>query len=268
MNISVIIPTYNRREFLKRAISSLLKQSHKSFEIIVVDDGSTDDTKKVLKNYPIRYIFQSNQGVSAARNRGAKEAKNEWIAFLDSDDEWREDKLQKQVDFHRVNKNILFSHTGERWIRKGKDVNYPKKLKKPHGDCFLDNLTTCKIAASSVMTHKKVFGKVGYFDENLKVCEDYDFWLRVSYEFEIGLIDEPLVSKYAGHSQLSNDIFAIDMYHVNSLLKFLKSKYANEVKKEITRKLFILENGAKKRDNDEILKWCKTVKTSLDFDCL
>ncbi|NPA73543.1 MAG: glycosyltransferase [Epsilonproteobacteria bacterium] len=260
MNISVVIPTYNRQGLVKRAIESVINQTLKPQEIIVVDDGSSDDTKKVLQNYPVCYIYQPNQGVSAARNRGIKEAKNEWIAFLDSDDEWQEEKLQKQADFHKLNKDILFSHTGERWIRGGKEVKYPKRLKKPYGDCFLDNLSTCKIAASSVMVHKKVFDKVGYFDEEFRVCEDYDFWLRVSYGFEVGLVDEPLIVKYAGHSQLSNQIFTIDRYHIKSLLKFLDSKYANEVKQEIKRKLSILEKGAKKHQNGELLKWCKEIK--------
>ncbi len=92
-----------------------------------------------------------------------------------------EDKLQKQVAFHKKNPKILFSHTKERWIRDKKEVKYPKRLKKPEGWCFLDNTSACKIAASSVMFHKSIVENIGYFDEKLRVCEDYDFWLRVSY---------------------------------------------------------------------------------------
>ena len=266
MNISVVIPTYNRENLIVRAINSVLNQTLKPKEIIIVDDGSSDNTKEIVKNYPVKYIYQKNFGVSFARNKGVKEAKGEWIAFLDSDDEWREDKLQKQADFHRLNKDILFSHTGEKWIRDAKAVKYPKRLKKPFGECFLDNLSTCKIAASSVMIHRDIFEKVGYFDENLRVCEDYDFWLRVSYIFKIGLLNEPLITKYAGHSQLSDTIFAIDRYHVVLLLKFLDSKYDFEIKKMIIKKLNILINGAKKHQNSELLKWCKKVKISLNFD--
>ena len=263
MNISVIIPTYNRRKLVERAVMSVLNQTFKPYEIIVIDDGSSDDTKQILKNYPVRYIYQQNQGVSKSRNRGILEAKYNWIAFLDSDDEWRSDKLQKQISFHMKNKNILFSHTGERWIRDGKEIKYPKRLKKPYGRCFVDNLSACKIAASSVLIYKKVFEEVGYFDEEMRVCEDYDLWLRVSYGFEIGLIDEPLITKYAGHTQLSNEIFAIDIHHINSLLNFLDGKYVNEVKKEIERKLRIVKNGANKRENTNILKWCEKVSCQI-----
>ncbi len=263
MNISLIIPTYNRKELLIRAIKSALNQAYKPFEIIVVDDGSKDETKEALKNYPVKYIYQTNQGVSAARNRGIKESRGEWVAFLDSDDEWAREKLQKQVEFHNSNKNILFSHTGERWIRDAKEVKYPKRLKKPRGDSFLENLSTCKIAASSILMHKKVFERIGYFDERLRVCEDYDMWLRVSFVYDIGLIEEPLIVKYAGHPQLSKSISMIDRYHINSLLGFIDTKYRNEVKEEIKRKLLILENGAVKRENGELLKWCGELKERL-----
>jgi len=227
-------------------------QTYKVDEIIVVDDGSTDSTCKVLKEFDIKVVKTSNHGVSHARNIGIKEAKNEWVAFLDSDDLWLEDKIQKQVELHVTNPHVLFSHTAERWQRDGRVVKYPKKLAKPFGFCFLDNLSTCKIACSSVLAHKSIFEKVGFFDENLRVCEDYDLWLRVSLEYEIGLIKEEGIIKRAGHKQLSNEIFAIDSYHVDSLLKFLNSKHSKEVKKEIEKKCKILINGAKKHANEEL----------------
>jgi len=131
LEISVVIPTFNRADLILKAIESVLKQTYKASEIIVIDDGSNDETKKIIENYDIKYFYQRNSGVSSARNKGIKVAKYDWIAFLDSDDTWREDKLQKQVDFHIKNKNILFSHTGEKWIRDEKTVKYPKRLKKP-----------------------------------------------------------------------------------------------------------------------------------------
>ena len=131
MNITVIIPTYNRYEFLKRAIRSVISQSYNAKEIIVVDDGSSDNTSKIVQDFPfIKYIFQKNSGVSSARNLGIKNASHEWIAFLDSDDEWYESKLKEQIVFHRENRDVLMSYTDEEWIRDGISVKIPKKLEK------------------------------------------------------------------------------------------------------------------------------------------
>ncbi len=255
MEISVVIPTFNRANLVFKAIESVLKQTYKASEIIVIDDGSDDETKKIVENYDIKYFYQKNSGVSSARNKGIKVARYDWIAFLDSDDVWREDKLQKQVDLHIKNKDILFFHTGEKWIRDKKPVKYPKRLKKPEGKCFLDNLTTCKIAASSVLCHKKIFDKVGMFDTGFRVCEDYDMWLRISLHYKIGLIDENLITKYAGErNQLSKIIFAIDRYHIRSLIKFLNTKYRREVLNTIKLKYEILKKGALKYNNMEIME--------------
>jgi len=262
LRLSVIIPTYNRADFIQRAIESVFTQTHKVDEIIVVNDGSNDNTDIILATYKnIKVIKTKNQGVSHARNVGIKEAKNEWIAFLDSDDEWQKDKIKKQIDFHLQNPKILFSHSEEKWIRRGKEIKYPKSLKKPSGECFLQNISTCRIAASSVMMHKSIFEDIGFFDEGLRVCEDFDMWLRVSLKYKIGLLKERLITKYAGHPQLSSTIFAIDRYHIYSLEKFLYSKYKDAVKKEIIKKCNILVKGAKKHNNSEIFeKYSKMIR--------
>jgi glycosyltransferase involved in cell wall biosynthesis len=254
MKITAIIPTFNRASHISTAIKSILNQSYYIDEIIIVDDGSTDKTQKILQNFKnLHIITTQNYGVSHARNIGIKEAKNEWICFLDSDDEWLIDKIKHQVNLHVQNKMLLFSHTGEIWQRDDKIVKYPKKLAKPEGRCFLENLHTCKIATSSIMIHKKVFRDIGYFDEKMRVCEDYDMWLKISSKYEIGLIKEGLIIKKAGHNQLSNDIFAIDRYHIYSLQKILGTKFTNEVKSEIIKKCNILIKGALKYNNQEIL---------------
>lgn len=262
MKISAIIPTFNRENFISNAINSIQNQTYKVDEIIIVDDGSTDDTQKILKNFKnIRIIKTKNLGVSHARNIGIREAKNNWISFLDSDDIWLKDKIENQVDFHKQNPGILFSHTGEKWLRDGKIVKYPKSLAKPNGECFLQNISTCKIAASSILLYKSIFSDIGYFDEKLKVCEDYDLWLRISYKFNIGLIKEEKIIKNAGHLQLSSSIFAIDRYHIYSLQKFLNSKYKKDVKNEIIKKCNILVNGAIKHKNREIYeKYLKIIR--------
>ena len=135
LNVSVIIPTYNRKNLLKRALHSASSQTLVPQEIIVVDDGSSDGTKDwVLERFPcVRYISQDNSGVSSARNRGIREAKGSWIAFLDSDDEWMPDKLEKQEIAINDSKEAWLCHTNEIWIRNGIRVNQMKKHQKYGG---------------------------------------------------------------------------------------------------------------------------------------
>ncbi len=255
MKITAIIPTFNRATLVSDAINSILNQTYSIDEIIVIDDGSTDNTQDILKKFHgIKIIKTKNLGVSHARNTGIRNAKNNWLAFLDSDDIWLKDKAQKQVALHNKDANLMFSHTGERWLRDGKEIKYPKSLTKPQGDCFLQNISTCKIAASSVLINKKVFDTVGLFNESLSVCEDYDMWLRILYDYQIALVKSEGIIKKAGHSQLSSTIFAIDRYHIYTLQKFLGTRFSNEVKDEIIRKSNILVKGAIKHNNQEILK--------------
>lgn len=254
MKISVVIPTYNRQDFIKKAIQSVQNQTVKIDEIIIIDDGSNDNTKEIIKDLNIKYIYQENSGVSKARNRGIKEAKNSWIAFLDSDDVWNDTKIEKQINFHKQNPHILLSHTDELWIRNDKIINQKKHQQKPSGFCFLDNITSCKIGPSTVMMHKDIFDDIGLFDEDLKVCEDYDLWIRISNKYEIGLIDEKLMTKYAGHAnQLSFTTFAIDTYRIQALEKHLESKYKTNIINELIQKCTLLLKGAKKHNNIELL---------------
>ena len=253
--ISVIIPVYNRSSFIKRAIDSVLKQSLKNFELIVVDDGSSDDTPKILKRYKdsIKIITIKNSGVSTARNVGIKASSYEWICFLDSDDIWHEDKLKMQLNFHKLHPKILFSHTNEKWIRDNKEIKQKAIHKKPSGWCFEENLLFCKIAPSTAMVHKSLFEKVGLFDESLEVCEDYDLWLRILREYEVGLVEDVLTTKYAGHDdQLSTKHHSMDKFKIEALLKHSD---LDIVKKEIHKKCNILINGAKKRGNLEVEKF-------------
>ena len=237
---------------------SVLEQSLKADEIIVVDDGSDDDTPMVLKSFAdkIKIITQKNSGVSSARNSGIKASKNRWICFLDSDDVWHKKKLEKQIEFHADNPHIIFSHTNEEWIRDGKIVKQKKQHKKPSGFCFEVNLNFCKIAPSTVMIEKTIFDKVGYFDEALEVCEDYDMWLRLLSTFEVGLIGEVLTTKFAGNDQLSFKYHSMDKYRIEALLKH---KNREVVKQEIEKKLEILLKGALKHGNRELIDFCKEV---------
>ena len=256
MNVSVIIPTYNRKNLIERAINSASSQTLVPYEIIVVDDGSKDGTKDwVLDRFPyIRYIYQNNSGVSSARNVGIKEAKGAWIAFLDSDDEWMPNKLEEQERVISATEKPWLCHTNEVWIRNGVRVNQMKKHQKYGGDVFDKCLDICRISPSSVLMKKEVFEIVGLFDESLKVCEDYDLWLRITAVLPILFLDQPLITKYGGHAdQLSRVDYGIEQYRISSLEKILRSKsLSNSQSKnaisQLLKKLKIFSTGLEKRN--------------------
>ena len=258
MDISVIIPTYNRRNTLSRAVESVLNQIYKPIEIIVVDDGSTDGTKEMFSEmYPlVRYIYQVNSGVSSARNMGIKSASGDWIALLDSDDEWLPDKLDRQVKLLQDNAEIRFCHTNEIWIRNNVRINQKKKHQKYGGNIFKKCLDICRISPSSSLFHTSVIKDVGRFDESLGVCEDYDLWLRITAKYSVLFLDQPLIKKFGGHSdQLSRVLGGIEQYRIRSLEKILTSKSLSvsqfeAAKDMLIHKLQIYAKGLKKRDKN------------------
>ncbi len=238
MKVTVVIPTYNRYTLLKRAISSLTQQSHTVDEIIVVDDGSTDDTINITQDFPnIKYFFQENRGVSSARNFGISKACNDWLAFLDSDDEWHKSKLQEQLEFHKQNPELLMSYTAEKWVRDSKVVKIPKKFRKIGEDIFRENLSYCNIAPSSVLLHKSLLDDVGVFDKSLEVCEDYDLWLRILCKHKIGLLNKTLITKYAGHDEQLGFRKDMDKVRTTVLEKLLVSCECEERKSLIEEEL-------------------------------
>ena len=261
-DISVIIPAFNRAHTLPKALDSVLSQTLKPREIIVVDDGSTDETNAVLANYPgLCIISQDNRGVSAARNVGIEKAGGEWLAFLDSDDEWLKEKLEKQWDTICIDDKLI-CHTEEIWIRNGQRVNPMKKHKKFGGMIYERCLPLCVISPSSVMIHRSVFKDVGVFDESLEVCEDYDLWLRICAKYSVLFIDEPLIVKYGGHEdQLSRKYWGMDRFRVKALEKMMSFGALNDEDEKATvnmilQKCGIIINGMKKRgNNDEAEKW-------------
>lgn len=272
MKISVIIPSYNRYKLLKRALVSVFSQTYLPFEVIVIDDGSTDNTSQietfVLKTFisvipnsignlvpKFRYFYQENAGVSSARNLGIQKATSEWIAFLDSDDEWHVYKLQKQVAFHKENPDILMSYTDEKWVRDGIAVKIPKKFQKVGGAIFESCLSHCIIAPSAVVISQEILNRVEnggkFFDESLEVCEDYDLWLRVALNHKIGLVDQKLITKYAGHeNQLSFKHWGMDRWRVVALEKLYIQEHSSEkkivIEKELIKKYTLLLKGAVK----------------------
>ena len=268
MNISVVIPSYNRRDFLKRSIDSAINQTKKPLEIIVVDDGSTDGTETMIKSdYDfVKFIKQKNKGVSAARNIGIKVSIGEWICFLDSDDEWKKDKLEKQINAMKSNPGYKFFHSNEIWIKNGLRINQKKKHKKYGGDIFDKCLDMCRISPSSVMIDKTVFDEVGNFNENLVVCEDYELWLRICDKYRVFFIDEPLIIKYGGHQgQLSYSIESIENHRIKALeyliLENLNRKNKRHAIQMLLSKLNIYLKGlVKRKKNDEIAVYKEKIK--------
>ena len=263
INVSVIIPTYNRVNFLSACIESVLKQSLPVDEIILVDNNSTDGTVNYVRDNfsKVKVLVEKKRGVSSARNLGIINSKNNWIAFLDSDDEWMKDKIKKQVEFiKKLNHRISFVHTNEKGMRNKIHLNQKKKHAKKGGHIFQDCLDICKISPSSTLIKKSLFEQYGLFNTKFKVCEDYELWLRFTSKIEIGYIDEVLIKKKGGHrDQLSNKYWGIDRYRIKALEKLIftnniKIEYKIMVIKQLLKKINILILGAINRKNKRILK--------------
>ena len=258
--VSVVIPVFNRPRQLQIAVNSVLSQKVSiPFELIVIDDGSIDDLFEVLSDLPLR-VFRNeiNEGVAAARNLGVKLAKYDWICFLDSDDHWLPGKLQSQVNFHNTQSDVLISQTREKWFRDGQFVN-PKLKHIPPGlevskeEFFRRSLELCLISPSSVMISRELFLESGGFKEEMRVCEDYDLWLRLATNYRVGLVDEFLTVKFGGHpDQLSQSECAMDRFRVYAIVSLLHTENISDEQKSqallvLRKKSSILFAGAEKR---------------------
>lgn len=254
--VSVIIPTYDRWPMLREAIGSVLDQSYKEFELVVVDDGSKDGTAERLREYGsgLRLYSQPRRGVAAARNFGVRSSRGGYLAFLDSDDLWKPKKLEIQVAFMAAHE-IQICQTEEVWIRRGVRVNPKKRHRKPSGDIFRSSLDLCLVSPSAVMMTRELFERVGGFDEALTVCEDYDLWLRVALDTPVHLIPEPLVVKRGGHpDQLSHSTWGLDRFRALALKKLLDAGLQGEKRKwaieALANKVAILTQGARRREKE------------------
>jgi glycosyltransferase involved in cell wall biosynthesis len=254
--VSVIITTYNRRTFLKAAVLSVLVQDYKDKEIIVVDDGSTDNSLKELVGLPVQYIWKNNGGISSARNKGIEVARGDFIAFLDVDDLWKKKKLSTQMAMMH-DEGYEISYTDEIWIRNGKHLNQKSIHKKYSGFIFEKCLPLCIISPSSVLMKRSVFDVVGLFDENMVVCEDYDMWLKVTARYPVLFVEKLLIVKQGGHEdQLSKRYPAMDRFRIESIARILQSDALNETMRsaairELEKKCRIYMLGAAKRGKTE-----------------
>ncbi len=264
IKVSVIIPTYNREKYLNRCISSVLKQTYSVDEVILINNNSNDNTINLVKReYPYIKIYnEKKRGVSSARNLGIRKSSNQWIAFLDSDDEWKSSKIEKQVSrLLKYGNKYKIIHTNEIWVKNGKYFNQKFKHKKKEGYLFNDCLNICKISPSSVLMNKSLFLKYGLFDNRLMVCEDYELWLRITSKVLVGYLDEPLVIKYGGHEgQLSKKYWGMDRFRVKALEELILKYNLNVDQKywaieTLLKKIRILIVGAKKRKNLKLFNY-------------
>ncbi len=254
--VSVIIPTYNRDYILFKAIESVLTQTFKDLELIVVDDGSTDRTPYLITKYPLIYVRKTRKGVASARNTGIKKARGDFIAFLDSDDVFVKNKIEKQLEFFEKNPDYKIVQTEEVWY-KGSRLIRPKKIHhKAEGWFFHRAIKLCVVSMSTVLIKREVFDEVGLFDENFWVCEDYEFWLRVAIKMPVGLIKENLVIKSGGRADQLSATKGLDYYRTLALIKLFKNyqKDLNLEQKimlfaEAKRKFKIFYKGAIKHGN-------------------
>lgn len=261
MRISVVIPSYNRRHTLERALRSVFLQSSKVDEVILVDDGSTDASAELVAHkFPgVKILRQANLGVSAARNRGIEAAQFEWIALLDSDDSWHAHKIEKIRAARREHPDIVLFHSDEIWIRNGVRVNPMHKHRKSGGWIFEQCLPLCAISPSASVIKSSVLRDLGMFDENLPACEDYDLWLRLCHRYPVHYLEQRLIVKYGGHEdQLSRQHPVMDRFRARALHRLLdgeqlSAEHQAAAESALLTKLDILLKGAIKHGNHQLI---------------
>ncbi len=259
--VSVVIPTFNRVSRVMEAVQSVRSQTFQDWELIVVDDGSTDETEAAVRRVGdprIRCAPISHGGVSRARNVGIRMSRYSWLGFLDSDDLWDPRKLERQLEALESEPDRRVAYTNEIWIRNGRHLNPKKKHRKFSGWMFRPSLALCLISPSSVLLHRSVLSEIGLFDESFWVCEDYELWLRLTSRFPVLFLDQALITKFGGHAdQLSRSEWGFDRYRVRALLKCAAGERLTAQQKiwtaaEIVRKARILASGFRNRGKNEI----------------
>ena len=260
-SVGVVVPTFNRAHTLGRALDSVLAQTLRPSQIIVVDDGSTDATAELLAKYRdvVICLRQENRGVSAARNLGIRHCEADWVAFLDSDDEWLPEKLEAQMSALAEAPEHRIVHCEENWIRRGRRVNQARKHRKQGGWIFRKCLLLCVISPSAALIERKLLEEIGGFNEDLPACEDYDLWLRICSRHPVLYVDQPLLRKYGGHAdQLSRKHWGMDRFRVRALRDVilageLSPEHRSAALKMLRMKCEILIEGGRKRGNSKVV---------------
>jgi len=267
--ISVIIPTYNRAGYLPRAVDSVVNQTRPPDELIIVDDGSTDNTAVIVADiasrvlFPVHCIHQENKGASAARNLGIHHARGDILCFLDSDDWWDYSKIELQLPVMLEDPNVCITHTREIWFRNGVRVNQKKKHAPGNGFIFSSCLKMCVIGMSTVMVRRELFEQYGLFDESLPCCEDYELWLRIARERPFVLVDHPLTLKEGGRGDQLSVRYrqGMDRYRIQALCTLLAGKVLTdeqyiETLAELNRKCTIYGKGCIKHGREDEGRAC------------
>lgn len=257
MKVDVVIPAFGRPELLKEAIASVLNQTHRDLTLTVVDDASLEplETLVDIADARLRFIRQPKTlGPGQARNHGASEGSAPLIAFLDSDDLWRPDKLEQQVRFMSTDLKCQWLHTDELWLRSGAEVKQKKEHRKEGGQFLVRAFERCLISPSAVLMRREFFEQSGGFAPHFFLCEDYELWLRLLAEAPVGYVDQPLTIKRAGNWQQLSAAREIDRYRVLALHRFYRrirkhaafDEYLEPLLNEAGKKSSILAKGAAK----------------------
>lgn len=245
-------------------------------EVVVIDDGSTDGTDAMVRReFPeVNYCYQENLGVSASRNFGIHQATGEWLAFLDSDDEWLPEKLANQKAALAANPEHRICHTEELWIRNGAPVAVPKKYAKTGGWIFTHCLPLCAMSPSTILIHRSVFADIGLFDTRLPACEDYDLWLRITANYPVLLVEQPQINKHGGHEdQLSHAFWGMDRFRINALQKIIDAGQLSDQNRQaavnmLIKKAGIYLNGVTKRGKTDEASYYRQLIKRYEIDAI
>lgn len=284
--VSVIIPTYNRYGLLREAVGSVLCQTLRDFELIIVDDGSTDqtssiatdgldadaaavltsaamtglsitETSSVERPPTFQFIETTHIGMpGAVRNLGVAAARGRYVAFLDSDDLWMPRKLQKQTELMAGPPGSEISHTREAWLRSGKVISQATQRHRREGRIFADSLAKCIIGPSTVMMDRELYESTGGFEGDIEIGEDYEYWLRITPRHEVAYLDVPLTVKRAGYAdQLTVKYGHIEFFRISALRRLVDGGYFEGedlklARAELSRKCHIYATGSAKRGKD------------------
>ncbi len=242
---------------LLKAVESVINQTYRPYEVIVVDDGSNDGTALEFPIEGVIFIQIDHDGHPGfVRNRGVENSTGDYIAFLDSDDIWMTDKLERQVEYYKSHKNCRILHTKERWVRNDKVISQKKRKHKKSGNVFKESLQGCILGPSTVLMDKKLYLEFDGFNSTIEVGEDYDLWLRITGSVDVDYLDEELIIKNAGHGdQLSFKYGFIEPFKIDVLESLIKEDSFSPENRELAidalkNKYEIIINGCKKRGKD------------------
>ncbi len=266
--ISVIIPRHERPLLTEEALQSVINQSYRPLEILIGDDGSSALSRQRLNDFVNALPPQTGLSFKlpqwphcgcpgAVRNRCAEMAQGQWLAFLDSDDLWLPQKLEKQYSLHAADQNLLFSHTREEWRRNGRLVSQKGQKHLREGNIFSHALTKCIIGPSTVMMSRQLYMDTGGFRNDMEIAEDYEYWLRITSHCPVGYLNEALTVKRAGHGeQLSEKYGHIEIFRIRGLKTLVEQGFFDairqkEAKAELARKCLVYSRGCFKRGKDE-----------------